>query len=80
MLACASACKHADVSPSTHQSHSYIRFNTLYYVHGMQVVSDFLTPYDGEMLMMRAQNNPVTVYSYRMSFRRPAAPSGPTPV
>ena len=80
LLASASACKHADVSPSTQQSHGFFRLMASYYVHRTQVVSDFLTPYDGEMLMMRAQNNPVTVYSYRMSFRRPAAPSGPTPV
>ncbi len=42
------------------------------------MVSDYLTPYDGEMLMMRAQNNPVTVYTYRMAFRRSTAPAGPT--
>ena len=79
-VASASACKHAEVSPSTQQSHGFIRLMAAFYVHGTQVVSDFLTPYDGEMLMIRAQSNPVTVYSYRMSFRRPAAPSGPTPV
>lgn len=37
-----------------------------------QVVSDYLTPYDGELLMMRAQSNPVTVYTYRMRFWRDA--------
>jgi hypothetical protein len=35
-----------------------------------QVVSDFLTPYDGEMLMLRAQNSPVVMYTYRMRFWR----------
>jgi hypothetical protein len=34
------------------------------------VVSDYLTPYDGETLMMRAQNNPVVMYTYRMRFFR----------
>ena len=36
----------------------------------VQVVSDFLTPYDGEMLMMRAQNSPVVMYTYKMRFWR----------
>lgn len=36
----------------------------------MQVVSDYLTPYDGEMRMMRSNNQPVVVYSYRMRFWR----------
>ncbi len=36
----------------------------------MQVVSDYLTPYDGEMRMMRSKNQPVVVYSYRMRFWR----------
>ena len=36
----------------------------------MQVVSDYLTPYDGEVLMMRAQNSPVVIYTYRMRFYR----------
>lgn len=35
-----------------------------------QVVSDYLTPYDGEMRMMRSNNQPVVVYSYRMRFWR----------
>lgn len=34
-----------------------------------QVVSDYLTPYDGEMLMMQAKDRPVVVYTYRMTFR-----------
>ena len=34
-----------------------------------QVVSDYLTPYDGEMLMMQAKDKPVVVYTYRMTFR-----------
>lgn len=42
------------------------------FTHGVQVVSDYLTPYDGELLMMRAQSNPVTVYTYRMRFWRDA--------
>lgn len=37
-----------------------------------QVVSDYLTPYDGEMLMMRAKNSPVVVYTYKMRFWRDA--------
>ena len=39
----------------------------------MQVVSDYLTPYDGEMRMMRSNNQPVVVYSYRMRFWRDPA-------
>lgn len=35
-----------------------------------QVVSDYLTPYDGEALMLRARNKPIVVYTYNMSFRR----------
>jgi len=35
-----------------------------------QVVSDYLTPYDGEGMMLRAQNRPVVVYTYTMTFRR----------
>lgn len=35
-----------------------------------QVVSDYLTPYDGETLMLRAKNKPVVVYTYVMNFRR----------
>ena len=34
------------------------------------MVSDFLTPYDGEVLMLRAQNAPVVMYTYRMRFWR----------
>lgn len=34
-----------------------------------QVVSDYLTPYDGEMLMMQAKDKPVVKYTYRMTFR-----------
>ena len=34
-----------------------------------QVVSDYLTPYDGEMLMMQAKDRPVVVFTYRMTFR-----------
>lgn len=36
----------------------------------MQVVSDYLTPYDGEMLMMRAKSSPVVIYTYKMRFWR----------
>ena len=36
----------------------------------VQVVSDYLTPYDGEMRMMRSNNQPVVVYNYRMRFWR----------
>ncbi len=35
-----------------------------------QVVSDYLTPYDGEGMMLRANNRPVVVYTYNMTFRR----------
>lgn len=35
-----------------------------------QVVSDYLTPYDGEAMMLRANSKPVVVYTYNMSFRR----------
>ncbi|KAK9840049.1 hypothetical protein WJX74_002564 [Apatococcus lobatus] len=35
-----------------------------------QVVSDYLTAYDGEGLSIRAQNRPVTIYTYKMAFRR----------
>jgi len=33
-----------------------------------QVVSDYLTPSDGEEKMIQAMNKPVVVYTYRMSF------------
>lgn len=36
----------------------------------LQVVSDYLTPYDGEMLMMRSKNSPVVIYTYKMRFWR----------
>lgn len=36
----------------------------------MQVVSDYLTPYDGEAAYLSAQNRPVAVYTYRMAFTR----------
>ncbi|KAK9796302.1 hypothetical protein WJX73_009432 [Symbiochloris irregularis] len=42
-----------------------------------QVVSDYLTPYDGEMLMMQAKDRPVVVFTYRMTFRRPSLDPGP---
>ncbi|KAK9812762.1 hypothetical protein WJX72_003291 [[Myrmecia] bisecta] len=35
-----------------------------------QVISDYLTAYDGEMRLLQAQNKPVVVYTYRMTFRR----------
>lgn len=35
-----------------------------------QVVSDYLTAYDGDMLYMRSMNKPVTVYTYKMTFMR----------
>lgn len=38
-----------------------------------QVVSDFLTPYDGDELYIRAMNKPVVQYTYKMQFR----PAGP---
>eukprot|EP00891_Asterochloris_glomerata_P007064 jgi/Astpho2/7064/e_gw1.00107.157.1_t len=39
-----------------------------------QVISDYLTAYDGEMLLMRSQNKPVVIYTYRMQFSK-ALPS-----
>ena len=42
-----------------------------------QVVSDYLTPYDGETMMLKAQNRPVVVYTYTMSFRRAYTSSSP---
>lgn len=36
----------------------------------VQVVSDYLTAFDGEGLSIRAQNRPVTIYTYKMAFRR----------
>lgn len=38
-----------------------------------QVVSDYLTAYDGEDRMMRAGNKPVVQYTYRMAFFKPRA-------
>ena len=35
---------------------------------GLQVVSDYLTVFDGEEKMMKAMNKAVTLYTYRMSF------------
>ena len=37
----------------------------------LQVVSDYLTAYDGELALLQANNRPVTVFTYRMLFRRP---------
>ena len=37
---------------------------------GTQVVADYLTPFDGEGLLLRARNRPVVVYTYRMTFQR----------
>lgn len=37
----------------------------------MQVVSDFLTPFDGDVLYMQAMNKPIVMYTYRMAFMRP---------
>ena len=33
-----------------------------------QVISDYLTAYDGELQAIKAQNRPVVVYTYTMSF------------
>ena len=35
-----------------------------------QVISDYLTAYDGELLLIKAQNRPVVVYTYSMLFVR----------
>ncbi|GAX77373.1 hypothetical protein CEUSTIGMA_g4819.t1 [Chlamydomonas eustigma] len=36
-----------------------------------QVVSDFLTPFDDEILYLKAMNRPVATYTYKMAFTRP---------
>lgn len=33
-----------------------------------QVISDYLTAYDGELQLIKAQNRPVVVYTYSMAF------------
>ncbi len=33
-----------------------------------QVISDYLTAYDGELQLIKAQNRPVVVYTYSMVF------------
>ncbi|KAG2437242.1 hypothetical protein HXX76_005905 [Chlamydomonas incerta] len=38
-----------------------------------QVVSDFLTPFDGEQAYLASMNKPYAQYTYRMAFRRAAA-------
>jgi len=40
------------------------------------VVSDYLTPYDGEQQYLAAQNRPVATFTYRMSFSRAANGNG----
>jgi hypothetical protein len=35
-----------------------------------QVVSDYLTPYDGERAYLSANGRPVAVYTYRLAFTR----------
>jgi len=37
-----------------------------------KVVSDYLTPYDGEAAFLAARNNPVAVYTYKLAFKRHA--------
>lgn len=41
-----------------------------------QVVSDYLTPYDGEKSYLEARNRPVAVYTYRMAFTRHSTCAG----
>ena len=36
-----------------------------------QVISDYLTAYDGELLLLKSQNRPVAVYTYSLVFVRP---------
>jgi hypothetical protein len=36
----------------------------------LQVVSDYLTPFDSEMDAIRFANKPITTYTYRMAFSR----------
>ncbi len=35
-----------------------------------QVVSDYLTSYDDNVLLLEAQGRPFAIYKYRMAFRR----------
>jgi hypothetical protein len=35
-----------------------------------QVVSDYLTPYDGDQTYLRAGNRPVATYTYRLAMVR----------
>ncbi|GFR48381.1 hypothetical protein Agub_g10273 [Astrephomene gubernaculifera] len=44
-----------------------------------QVVSDFLTPYDGEQKYIMAMNKPYSQYTYKMAFRRPTESAGAVP-
>lgn len=39
-----------------------------------QVISDYLTPYDGEGMMLKAKNRPIAIYTYAMSFRQTNKP------
>ena len=36
-----------------------------------QVISDYLTAYDGELQLLKSQNRPVAVYTYTLVFVRP---------
>lgn len=36
-----------------------------------QVISDYLTAYDGELQLLKSQNRPVVVYTYTLVFVRP---------
>lgn len=38
----------------------------------LQVVSDYLTAYDGELAYLQAANKPVVLYTYRLEMRRHA--------
>jgi hypothetical protein len=40
------------------------------------VVSDFLTPYDGEAAYLAALNSPVATFTYKMAFTRAAGGGG----
>jgi hypothetical protein len=41
----------------------------------MQVVSDYLTPANttDTALLLQSMNNPIVIYTYRMTFTRPTA-------
>jgi hypothetical protein len=71
-LPCTGGCAAACQLPSLSVPHRLLLLPPLL----LQVVSDYLTPYDGEQLYLRTMNKPVALYTYRMAFRRAAAQQG----